>query len=130
MRTLDKELDPRPSSCALAVTAPRFDEEPFERVRAHMNARLRHDAKDPGALASRTGGEGAFPAIPTASRAEGELETLARIERDDLVEAAKRGATRAINLQDRGRRRNRRGEARRSSSTSLRRLPAKDELKP
>ena len=78
----------------LAVNAPRFDEEPFERVREHMNARLRHDANDPGTVASRAWRAKAFPDHPYGQPAEGSLESLGRIERADLVQAAKRGIAR------------------------------------
>ena len=64
MRTLTKNLDRAAELLRLAVNAPRFDEEPFERVREHMNARLRHDANDPGTLANRNWKEKSFPDHP------------------------------------------------------------------
>ena len=94
MRTLTKNLDRAAELLRLAVNAPRFDEEPFERVREHMNARLRHVANDPGTLASRNWKAKAFPHHPYGQPADGTLETLARIERADLVRAAKRGIAR------------------------------------
>ncbi len=94
MRTLVKNLDRAGELLRLAVNAPRFDEEPFERVREHMNARLRHDANDPGTLASRNWRAKAFPGHPYGEPAEGTLETLARVERADLIQAAKRGIAR------------------------------------
>jgi len=94
MRTLTKNLDRATELLRLAVNAPRFDEEPFERVREHMNARLRHDANDPGTVANRAWRAKAFPDHPYGQPAEGSLESLARIERADLVEAAKRGVAR------------------------------------
>ena len=68
MRTLIKNLDRAAELLSLAVNAPRLDEEPFERVREHMNARLRHVANDPGTLAGRNWKAKAFPATLTASR--------------------------------------------------------------
>src|SRR5882757_312538 len=94
MRTLTKNLDRAADLLRLAVNAPRFDEEPFERVREHMNARLRHDANDPATLANRHWKEKAFPNHPYGQAASGTLETLAHIERADLVKAAKRGIAR------------------------------------
>ena len=94
MRTLTKNLDRAAELLRLAVNAPRFDEEPFERVREHMNARLRHDANDPATLANRNWKEKSFPDHPYGQAASGTLETLARIERADLVNAAKRGIAR------------------------------------
>jgi zinc protease len=94
MRTLIKNLDRAAELLRLAVNAPRFDQEPFDRVREHMNARLRHDANDPATLASRNWRAKSFPDHPYGQPAEGTLETLARIERGDLVKAARRGIAR------------------------------------
>jgi zinc protease len=94
MRTLTKNLDRAAELLRLAINAPRFDEEPFERVREHMNARLRHIANDPGALANRNWKAKAFPHHPYGQPAEGTLESLAKIERTNLIEAAKRGIAR------------------------------------
>src|SRR5271154_1208893 len=94
MRTLTKNLGRAAELLRLAVHAPRFDEEPFERVREHMNARLRHDANDPGTLANRHWKEKSFPGHPYGQAASGTLETLAHIRRADLVNAAKRGIAR------------------------------------
>ena len=90
MRTLTKNLDRAAELLRLAVNAPRFDEEPFLRVREHANARLRHDLNDPGSVAARTWRANAFPGHPYGQPSEGSLESLARIERADLVVAAKR----------------------------------------
>ncbi len=90
MRTLIKNLDRATELLRLAVNAPRFDEEPFVRVREHANARLRHDANDPGTVAARAWRANAFPGHPYGQAAEGTLETLARIDRADLASAAKR----------------------------------------
>jgi zinc protease len=94
MRTLTKNLDRAAELLRLAVNVPRFDQEPFDRVREHMNARLRHDANDPATLASRNWRAKSFLDHPYGQPAEGTLETLARIERADLVKAAKRGIAR------------------------------------
>ena len=94
MRTLTKNLDRAAELLRVAVNAPRFDQEPFERVREHMNARLRHDANDPGTLANRNWKAKSFPDHPYGQPADGTLETLARIERADLVDAARRGIAR------------------------------------
>ncbi len=90
MRTLTKNLDRAAELLRLAVNAPRFDEEPFERVREHANARLRHDANDPASVANRNWRSKAFPGHPYGQPVDGTLESLARIERLDLVTAAKR----------------------------------------
>ena len=107
MRTLVKNLDRAGELLRLAVNAPRFDEEPFERVREHMNARLRHDANDPATLANRNWKAKSFPHHPYGQPADGTLETLARIERIDLVHC-RRARDCARPIADRGRRRDRR----------------------
>ncbi len=94
MRTLAKNLERAGQLLRLAINTPRFDEEPFERVREHMNARLRHVANDPGTVANRNWKANAFPGHPYGQPADGSLETLARIERGDLVNTAKRGIAR------------------------------------
>jgi zinc protease len=94
MRTLTKNLDRAAELLRLAVNAPRFDQEPFERVREHMNARLRHDANDPATLANRNWKAKSFPDHPYGQPSDGALETLERIEHADLVSAAKRGIAR------------------------------------
>ncbi len=90
MRTLVKNLDRAGELLRLALNEPRFDEEPFLRVREHANARLRHDANDPASVAARAWRAGAFPGHPYGQPAEGALETLAAIERADVGAAARR----------------------------------------
>ena len=90
MRTLVKNLERAGELLRLAVNQPRFDEEPFIRVREHANARLRHDANDPGSVAAKAWKANAFPGHPYGQPTHGSLETLARVERADLVAAAKR----------------------------------------
>jgi zinc protease len=90
MRTLVKNLDRATELLRLAVNQPRFDEEPFIRVREHANARLRHDANDPGSVAAKAWKANAFPGHPYGHPSDGSLESLALIERADLVAAAKR----------------------------------------
>jgi zinc protease len=90
MRTLVKNLNRAAELLRLAVNQPRFDEEPFIRVREHANARLRHDANDPGSVAAKAWKANAFPSHPYGQPTDGSLESLALIERADLVAAAKR----------------------------------------
>ena len=90
MRTLVKNLDRAAELLRLAVNAPRFDEEPFERVREHANARLRHDMNDPASVANRNWRSKAFPNHPYGQPVDGTLESLGRVERADLVKAARR----------------------------------------
>jgi zinc protease len=90
MRTLVKNLERAGELLRLAVNEPRFDEEPFIRVREHANARLRHDANDPGSVAAKAWKANAFPSHPYGQPTDGSLESLALIERADLVASGKR----------------------------------------
>ncbi len=90
MRTLTKNLDRAAELLRLAINQPRFDEEPFIRVRENANARLRHDANDPGSMAAKAWKAHAFPGHPYGQPTDGALDTLALIERADLAAAAKR----------------------------------------
>ena len=90
MRTLIKNLDRAAELLSLALNAPRFDEEPFLRVREHANARLRHDANDPATVAGRSWRSHAFAGHPYGLASEGTIETLAAIERSDLAKIARR----------------------------------------
>ena len=94
LRTLTRNLDRAAELLRLAINTPRFDDEPFERAREHMYARLRHDANDPMSVASRVWRSKAFAGHAYGEPTEGSIETLARIERADLVVAAKRGIAR------------------------------------
>ncbi len=94
MRTLVRNLDRAAELLRLAVNEPRFDEEPFLRVREHFNATLRREAKEPSSLAWRTWRARTFPNHPYGAAARGTLESLAAIGRSDLVALAKRLVTR------------------------------------
>ena len=109
MRTLRSISTAPASCCALALNAPRFDEEPFERVREQMNAALRHDANDPATLAGRAwSANGLSRATPTAHPADGTLETLDAHRARRPRRACTAGCSRATRLHDRRRRRDRR----------------------
>jgi zinc protease len=72
-----------------ALTAPRFDAEPVERVRAQMTAELRRREADPGYLASRTWLAAAFPGHAYGTPQLGRPETVAAIGVGDLRAAAR-----------------------------------------
>jgi zinc protease len=90
MRTLVRHLDRASDLLRFSLNAPRFDEEPFERVREQMNARLRHDANDPGAMANRAWRARVFPGHPYALPSEGAVESLAGLERGDVKRMARK----------------------------------------
>jgi zinc protease len=88
MRTLVRHLDRAGELLRLSLNAPRFDEEPFERVREQMNARLRHDANDPATMATRAWRARVFPGHAYALPSDGVVESLAAIDRGDLKSLA------------------------------------------
>ena len=89
LRTLARNLDRAGELTRLAINAPRLDEEPFVRVREQMNARLRHDAKEPAHMATKAWRERVFGAHPYGRPSEGEIETLAALTREDLTGLAR-----------------------------------------
>ena len=74
----------------LALTAPRFDSEPVERVRTQILAGLRRDTTSPGEIASQRWWQTAFPGHPYGRKVAGTLETLPQITTDDLKLYARR----------------------------------------
>lgn len=68
----------------LALTAPRFDAEAVERVRAQLLARLRRESTSPNEMASRRWWETAFGKHPYGRPVQGTLESVPRIGPDDL----------------------------------------------
>lgn len=67
----------------LAVTAPRFDPEPVERVRSQILADLRRRETDPDYLASRTWFNAAFPDHPYGRPTRGTLDSIPRLTAED-----------------------------------------------
>ncbi len=68
----------------LALTEPRFDPEPVERIRAQVLADLRRRESDPGYVASRAWYARAFDGHGYGRPVRGTPETIARIRREDL----------------------------------------------
>ncbi len=67
-----------------ALNAPRFDEEPLERMRRALVAGLRSSLQDPGTLASLAWFATAFPDHPYGRPVSGTLDTIAAMTADDL----------------------------------------------
>ena len=84
MRTLSKHLDRAVALLALALNAPRFDEEPFGRVVDQVKAHLRHEMNDPGTVAARGFRARVFKGHPYERPTDGTLETLDALQRPDM----------------------------------------------
>ena len=89
-QTLTRNLDPAFELMRLAINEARLDQGPIDRVVSQLVASLKRELKDPDAVASRTFRAAAFPGHAYGRAARGEIETLPKIARDDLV--AMRGA--------------------------------------
>ncbi|MCC7304906.1 MAG: insulinase family protein [Alphaproteobacteria bacterium] len=68
----------------LALTSPRFDAEPVERMRAANQSRVRSSLSDPDWIAARLLNDRAFAGHPYAQNSGGTLTTLAAITPEDL----------------------------------------------
>jgi zinc protease len=84
LRCLARELDEGERLFALALNSPRFDADPVVRVREQMSAKLRHEAKDPGAMAHRAWRALAFSGHVFSRPPDGTLDSLARVDEDDV----------------------------------------------
>lgn len=72
----------------LALTEPRFDEEPVERIRAQLQVSIARKANDPQSLAYRALDELVFEGHPYGRPAEGTVESVGAIARADLASYA------------------------------------------
>ena len=87
------------------------------RVREQLQAHIRHETNEPGAVAGRGLRARVFPGHPYSRPTNGTAESLAAVERDDMPALAKRLITRA-RLGDRRRRRDRRSARGTAASTT------------
>ncbi len=85
MGTLSNRKDAAFNLLALALTKPRFDEEPIGRMRARLISNLRSGENDPETIASRLFAQATFPNHPYGRPVEGTPETLATITRADIL---------------------------------------------
>ena len=90
MKTLSENREEAFALLGLALSAPRFDADAVERVRAQVLSGLKRDAEDPGKIAGRTFLATAFPYHPYGRPARGTTESVAAITAADLREAAAR----------------------------------------
>lgn len=84
MRMLAEEREAAFDLLRLAVTAPRFDAEPIERIRAQIVTGIRRDMRDPNVLGRDQFARALYGDHPYARRTDGTAETLAAITAEDL----------------------------------------------
>ncbi|MCW8835363.1 MAG: insulinase family protein [Rhodospirillales bacterium] len=84
LQTLTDNRDEAFGLLSLAVTKPRFDEEPVSRIRSQILANLRMAEEDPDKVASETLFAKLFPGHPYGRRAEGTAESVAGLHVEDM----------------------------------------------
>jgi zinc protease len=84
LRSLSENLGEAVDLLHLALTAPRFDAEPIERIRAQMLAELSRGSTSPNEIANRRFWAAAFPGHPYGVSSKGTPESVAAVTADDL----------------------------------------------
>lgn len=84
LRTLSENRGEATRLLRLALTAPRFDAAPVERIRAQIGAGLKASENDPDQIAGNVLMATLFPGHPYGRPREGDLASLAAITIDDL----------------------------------------------
>ncbi|MEQ8194665.1 MAG: pitrilysin family protein [Rhodospirillales bacterium] len=95
LQTLTKNRDAAFDLLRLAVTSPRFDAEPVERIRNQLIASLKQDLDDPGRIASLALIGKLFPGHPYGRPTRGTMESVGKIAVADLRAFVKERLTHA-----------------------------------
>lgn len=90
LRTLSAKREEAFRLLKLAVTAPRFDPDPIDRIRTQMIVNLKQESENPRRIAGRTWFSNVFPDHPYGRPVSGTEESLRRIGTDDLKGFVKR----------------------------------------
>src|SRR5205807_2899710 len=90
VRTLVENRDEAFDLLRLSLTAPRFDPQEVERVRAQVIARLTRETTSPSDIAGKRWWAAAFPGHPYGRPVTGTLESVPRIDAGDLKAYARR----------------------------------------
>ena len=86
LKTLTDHRDRAFDMLRLALTAPRFDDEPVERIKSQLQASLRRRQDDPDRMASETWLYKAFPDHVHAKPIDGTVQSIDAITGTDLQE--------------------------------------------
>ena len=90
LRMLNEHRSAAVELMRLALTAPRFDQKDVDRVRGQIISMLHRDTTSPNAIASRRWWAAAFPGHPYGREVNGTLESVPKIQPDDLRAYVKR----------------------------------------
>ena len=90
LRALTENRDQAADLLAQALTQPRFDDRAVERVRAQVQAIIRSEATDPQSIARKELARQAWGDHPYATSINGTEQSIATLERRDLVAAKNR----------------------------------------
>lgn len=93
-RMLTENRDESVALLRLAMTAPRFDDEPMARVRAQILSGLRNEETDPGDMADKAWRKALFADDPYGLPLKGDADSVTAMTADDLRAAR----LRAFNL--------------------------------
>lgn len=85
MQTLARNTDKAFTLLKLALNDARLDAPDVARVRSQLAAELKRDANDPDAMVARAFREAAFPDHPYGRPVRGDLTTIDRLSREDLI---------------------------------------------
>lgn len=91
---LNRYRDEAVEMLRLALTEPRFDEEPVARIRRQILAGLRQQQTDPGALASEALRKTLFAGHPYGDPSEGTVESVETITVEAMQDFRRKGLTR------------------------------------
>jgi zinc protease len=94
LKTLTKNRDEAFELLRLSLHEPRFEPDAMERVKAQIMARLRHEAKEPNAIARHAFAAAGFPDHPYGLAPNGTLDSVPQITRDDLESYRRKGFAR------------------------------------
>jgi len=84
LKTLTENRERAFELLRLALTEPRFDDEPVQRIKSQIQASLRRRLDDPDRLASKTWFERAFDGHVYSRPVDGTIESVDAITTDDL----------------------------------------------
>lgn len=84
LKTLTEHRERAFELLRLALTEPRFDPEPVDRIRNQVQAGLRRQAEDPDYIAGLTWFETAFPGHPYGRPVRGTVDSIGTITTEDL----------------------------------------------